>query len=46
MAKEKKEKVVVRKCHHCGKPIAEGTSIYNQPNQEFVLGRTRFCLSN
>lgn len=28
-----------------GKPIAEGTSIYIQPNQEFVLGRTRFCLS-
>ena len=28
-----------------GKTIAEGTSIYIQPNQEFVLGRTRFCLS-
>lgn len=28
-----------------GKSIAEGTSIYIQPNQEFVLGRTRFCLS-
>lgn len=28
-----------------GKPIAEGTSIYIQPNQEFVLGKTRFCLS-
>ena len=28
-----------------GKPISEGTSIYIQPNQEFVLGRTRFCLS-
>lgn len=28
-----------------GKPIAEGASIYIQPNQEFVLGRTRFCLS-
>lgn len=24
MAKEKKEKVVVRKCHHCKKPLAEG----------------------
>ena len=28
-----------------GKTIAEGTSIYIQPNQELVLGRTRFCLS-
>ena len=28
-----------------GKTIAEGTSIYIQPNQEFVLGKTRFCLS-
>ena len=28
MAKEKKEKVVVRKCHHCGKPIAEGKDFY------------------
>lgn len=28
-----------------GKSIAEGTSIYIQPNQEFVLGRTHFCLS-
>ena len=28
-----------------GKTIAEGTSIYIQLNQEFVLGRTRFCLS-
>ena len=27
------------------KTIAEGTSIYIQPNQEFVLGKTRFCLS-
>ena len=24
MAKEKKEKVVVRKCHHCKKPLDEG----------------------
>lgn len=28
-----------------GKSIAEGTSIYIQPDQEFVLGRTHFCLS-
>lgn len=28
-----------------GKTIADGTSIYIQPNQELVLGRTRFCLS-
>ena len=24
MAKEKKQKTVVRKCHYCGKPLEEG----------------------
>lgn len=28
-----------------GKNLSEGTSLYIQPNQEFVLGKTRFCLS-
>lgn len=28
-----------------GNNLTEGTSIYIQPDQEFVLGRTHFCLS-
>ncbi len=29
-----------------GREVAEGTSVYLQIGQEFVLGRTRFCLIN